>query len=518
MKSTIQYTLRALAMVLFLGGISIQSSQAQISTTDICAGDTLELTLAGYTGSIQWKYSQTAAAGPYINLPGGGVGDSVLFVPSTNGWIYAEVTDGDCDPFSSDTFEVVLNLPPTADAGPDQSLCQLDSVSIGGNPAGSGGTGPLTYNWFPSLGLSGNVPNPMAAPLVSTTYVLTVTDSVGCTDEDTVTLTVNDIPVVDAGAGSTINCGDSVVLQGTATGNGPFMYAWTPAFTLNDSSIATPTATPGGPTTYTLMVTDANGCSSSDTVTINTTGGGPGGSDTIMYTGQIVNYTVPASCNGVITIEVWGAEGGFGTSSNIQPGLGAYQKGDFALAQGTQLKILVGQRPPAGNGGGGGTFVTDTANAPIIIAGGGGGGSVTTDDAINKQGQAGQTGGTGAAGGGTGGTMGNGGNVGTSGFQSGAGGGLLTSGTNGWTNNTAGIAFILGGAGGTTGSAPGGFGGGGCGSGWVVGGGGGGYSVGGSGGNSSAGVGGGGGSFNSGTNTTSTAGLRQGDGMVIITY
>ncbi len=519
MKAITKYIQRSLVLVMILGGFAVQSTWGQSSVTNVCAGEDIELTLAGYTGTIQWQYSQTAAAGPYINLPGGGVGDSVLFTPSVNAWIYAEVTNGDCDPFYSDTIEIVLNLPPVAEAGSSFGLCQGASAVIGGTPAGSGGTGSLSYSWSPAAGLSSATdPNPTATPAVSTTYILTVTDSVGCSATDSSSITVNDVPIVDAGAPQTIPCGTTTSLAGTASGNGPFTYLWTPNSTLSDSTIANPIASPGGPTTYTLTVSDANGCSSSDTVTINTTGGGASGSDTIMFSGGIVNYSVPASCNGIVTIEVWGAEGGFGTSSNVTGGLGAYQKGDFALAQGTQIKILVGERPAAGNGGGGGTFVTDMSNNPIIIAGGGGGAAVTTDDAINKQGQAGQTGGTGAAGGGTGGSAGNGGNIGSSGFQSGAGGGLLTNGTNGWTTNSGGLSFLNGGVGGTAGSAPGGFGGGGSGSGWVVGGGGGGYSGGGSGGNTSAGVGGGGGSFNSGTNTISTAGLRAGSGMVVITY
>lgn len=518
MKSISQHIQRSLFLLLFFAGIAIQPAMAQSSVTNICAGDDIVLTLAGYTGSVQWKYSQTAAAGPYINLPGGGVGDSSLFTPTTNAWIYAEVINGDCDPFHSDTMEIVINLPPTADAGSSFGLCQGDSAMLGGTPAGSGGTGTLNYSWNPTSGLSGNVANPMAAPSTTTNYVLTVTDSVGCSASDSTTISVNDVPVVDAGTNTSVNCGDSTTLSGSAVGNGPFTYVWTPNSTLNDSTSATPVATPGSPTIYTLTATDVNGCSSSDTVFVDIIGGGTSGSDTIFYTGGIVNYSVPASCNGIVTIEVYGAEGGFGSSSNIQPGLGAYQKGDFAISQGTMLRVLVGQRPASGNGGGGGSFVTDMSNTPIIIAGGGGGGSQTTDDMINKQGQAGSTGATGAAGGGTGGNSGNGGNIGSSGFQSGAGGGLLTNGTNGWSTNTGGLSFLNGGGGGTTGSAPGGFGGGGSGSGYVVGGGGGGYSGGGSGGNSSAGVGGGGGSFNSGTNTTSTSGVNAGNGYIIISY
>ncbi|HEU4718753.1 MAG TPA: T9SS type A sorting domain-containing protein [Bacteroidia bacterium] len=240
---------------------------------------------------------------------------------------------------------------------------------------------------------------------------------------------------------------------------------------------------------------------------------------TYNYTGTIDMFTVP-SCVTSITIEARGAQGGQNTSSTTTSGLGATMIGTFSVTPGDQLKILVGQQPSAGsgNGGGGGTFVTDISNNPLIVAGGGGGSSQGADSP-DKNGQVGTTGGTGAGGGGIGGTAGNGGSIGASGFQSGAGGGLLTNGADGWTTSTGGMAFVNGGSGGTANApANGGFGGGGSGSSYVVGGGGGGYSGGGSGGNSTAGVGGGGGSFNAGTNQNNTGGANSGNGMVIITY
>ena len=191
--------------------------------------------------------------------------------------------------------------------------------------------------------------------------------------------------------------------------------------------------------------------------------------------------------------------------------------GDFSVVAGDTLKILVGEKGIR-NGGGGGTFVTDLSNNPIIIAGGGGGSSSNLDSP-DKNGQTGTTGGTGAGGGGTGGTAGNGGNVGPS-FASGAGGGLLTNGADGWIASSGGIAFVNGGAGANVGYGVGGFGCGGNGSGNSVGGGGGGYSGGGGGSNSAGGggVGGGGGSYNGGANQINTSGVNTGNGLVIISY
>ncbi len=234
---------------------------------------------------------------------------------------------------------------------------------------------------------------------------------------------------------------------------------------------------------------------------------------TFNYTGGIVNWTVPAGVT-TLVIEVWGAEGGWHSSSVYQPGKGARMKGTFNVTPGDTLKILVGQHPIDGNGGGGGSFVCKSNNDPVIIAGAGGG-SARTTDSNTKDGQITQNGGAGAGGGGAGGTNGNGGLAGSTAWNAGAGGGLLTAGANG--SSYGGQSFISGGAGGS-GNAKGGFGGGGSGSAYVVGGGGGGYSGGGGGGNSTAGVGGGGGSYNNGSSPDNTAGTRSDHGQVQITY
>ena len=355
------------AALLFLG--LALNTHAQ---TTICEGEEVVFTLAGYTGNVQWQFSSTGATGPFTSVTGLS-GDSAAYTPTTSGWYRALVTLGTCAPFYSDTMEIVVHPRPIVNAGNDQNSCTSSGTTLGGSPTASGGTGPYTYAWSPSTGLSSTtVANPLANPTVNTTYNLIVTDANGCVVDDTVTLTAVIGPVASAGSDVVISCGGSTTLSGGASsGLAPYTYAWTPAATLSNPNIANPVASPGGTISYILNVTDANSCSDLDTVLVSVLGGSSG-TQTFIFSNNIdTSFVVP--CSGNITIEAWGAQGGFNTSSTTTSGLGAYQKGTFSLTPGTRLKILVGEQPStnAGNGGGGGTFVALTNNTPLIIAGGG---------------------------------------------------------------------------------------------------------------------------------------------------
>lgn len=73
-------------------------------------------------------------------------------------------------------------------------------------------------------------------------------------------------PIAEAGP-DTVSCqGAGVELLGSGGGS----YSWWPLSDLSDSTIANPLATPAIPTTYYLLVTDTLGCSSLDSVFVDT--------------------------------------------------------------------------------------------------------------------------------------------------------------------------------------------------------------------------------------------------------
>ncbi len=96
------------------------------------------------------------------------------------------------------------------------------------------------------------------------TYSVIVTDSNGCSK--LFSAIINDVnsAIADAGADVQIALGDSILL----TGSGGISYTWIPSAELSDASISNPTASPISTITYTLIVTDSNGCKDIDEITI----------------------------------------------------------------------------------------------------------------------------------------------------------------------------------------------------------------------------------------------------------
>jgi hypothetical protein len=146
------------------------------------------------------------------------------------------------------------------------SDAQITSVAGGGEPN-------YTYLWTPSAGLSSDIiANPVAKPLTTTTYTLTVTDMNGCTISRDITITVVPALTVTTTASDLLigTCPTSTsTLNAVALGGEPgYTYSWLPVAGLNNPSIQSPLAKPLVTTTYTVTVTDNNGCTAQANVTI----------------------------------------------------------------------------------------------------------------------------------------------------------------------------------------------------------------------------------------------------------
>lgn len=166
------------------------------------------------------------------------------------------------DPLCTDTTVQTITIQPpfSADAGPDLAVCPDGSEQIG-----TPGLPDLTYQWSPATGLDdAALAQPTATVAQNTTYTLTVTDGVGCANTDQMNLSIFGDGDAQTGPDETMCPGGSVTISAT----GGVDYLWAPAESLDDPTSATPTASPAATTTYTVEVTNADGCIATGTVTV----------------------------------------------------------------------------------------------------------------------------------------------------------------------------------------------------------------------------------------------------------
>lgn len=205
------------------------------SSTSICSGDSAILTATGGTGYL-WSNGDGT---PSINV-----------TPSSTTTYTVTVSDGTCS--STDDITVIVNLIPIDSITGDTLVCVGTPVTL---TASAG----LSYNWS----TTDTTQSITVIPANGTTYNVTVSNA-GCSTTSSITINTTLPPTANAGNDTTINIGGSAQLLG----NGGIHFSWSPSSTLSCSNCANPVAGPISTTTYILLVTDTDGCTDYDTVTV----------------------------------------------------------------------------------------------------------------------------------------------------------------------------------------------------------------------------------------------------------
>ncbi|MFN8299670.1 MAG: choice-of-anchor L domain-containing protein [Chitinophagales bacterium] len=156
----------------------------------------------------------------------------------------------------------------------------------------TGGTTPYTYNW------GGGVTTEDRSGLAAGTYTITVTDNKGCTVTRSATLTQpTALSITKTSTNITCNAGTNGAVDITvAGGSTAYSYAWSNGATTQDI-----TAIAAG--TYVVTVTDANGCTATNSTTITQP-------TAITITPAITNATC-GNADGAITLSVSGGVAGY---------------------------------------------------------------------------------------------------------------------------------------------------------------------------------------------------------------
>lgn len=291
-------------------------------TVKICAACSQTFTAptgSGYT--YQWKKNGSNVAG------------ATAFTYNTNqaGNYALTVSVNGCatnSPSFPNTATLQINVPPTANAGADQTINIPASRTVSISGSGTDTDGSIsTYSWTkiagPTVTLAGTNTTTLTInnSVVGTfTFRLTVTDNTGDTASDDVIITLaNPLPVVNAGADQTINIPDNRTLSITGSAsdaNGTISsYAWTQvgggALTLSGQTTTQLTIANAVPGAYTfrLTATDNLGGSAYDDVIINLVNPVPvvnaGVDQTFTIPLNSVTFSGSATDNNTISSYLW---------------------------------------------------------------------------------------------------------------------------------------------------------------------------------------------------------------------
>lgn len=164
----------------------------------------------------------------------------------------------------TDTAQLSISQPAQLVASIVSKTDALCNGSSDGSASGSasGGTSPYTYSWNTSPAQT----TPTATAVPAGFYTLTITDQMGCTAADTVSIaepirikvTVESLDKTCVGSST-----GSAVVKTTSGGVAPYTYLWN---TIPASTSTLATGLAGG--TYSVRVTDATGCSVNENVTV----------------------------------------------------------------------------------------------------------------------------------------------------------------------------------------------------------------------------------------------------------
>lgn len=272
-------------------------------STTICAGTSVTLTQSGGalgTGANYQWYSSGCGSGPV------GSGSSISVTPGSTTTYYVRAV-GTCNTTTCASVTITVNAIPSSTFTYNGNQC----LGNGFNFTNTGSSG--TYSWtFPSGSPSSSTANNVSGVTWSAagTYIIshTVTSS-GCASTATQSITVYPLPAVSAsGTNPLCNGGCTGTLSSSGSGGTPgYSYSWSGGL----GAGATKSSVCAG--TYTVTVSDINGCSATNSATI---------SNPAILTASAT--ATAASCNGTCngTLSASGSGGTPGYSYSWSGGLG----------------------------------------------------------------------------------------------------------------------------------------------------------------------------------------------------
>lgn len=223
-----------------------------MADTTICTTDTVQLLTTGNSLYYQWS--------PSSSLNNDKAQEPLAF-PLNNTTYTVVASVGKCNTTGSVTINTVPY--PQVTASSDTSICYGSTAQLKATMNGS------SFAWSPAGSLvNSNTLTPVAGPMDTTVYTITVYDTLGCPKPSSDYVTVNVVPKVKAFAGNDTSVVINQPLQFNATGGS--IYLWSPSTYLNSTNIYNPVGTyhTADTITYTVKVSTPEGCYAYDDIKV----------------------------------------------------------------------------------------------------------------------------------------------------------------------------------------------------------------------------------------------------------
>jgi gliding motility-associated-like protein len=230
-----------------------------VANATICPGSSATLTATAPGPTYQW-YDAPVAGNLLLS-------NAVYTTPSltTSTRYYVNTTNAfGCVSPMTPVDVTVLNFL-AVNTSSNQTICAGQTASLSVTPNGAG----FTSSWdAPGNAGFSTAPSLTVSPATTTNYSVTVTSSNGCSGVGQTFITVNQLPIANAGSPVAF-CQNQSGNIGSAAVAG-YSYSWSPATGLSSTSVSNPqvtlsnTGTTAATTGYTLTVT-LNGCVASNT-------------------------------------------------------------------------------------------------------------------------------------------------------------------------------------------------------------------------------------------------------------
>lgn len=257
------------------------------SNSPVCVGSPINFTGSASSGSYSW----TGPNGFISSIQNPTIGASTTAMAGTYSLI---ITENGCQSTAATTTVVVNTLPTITASATPTTICAGNTINL---TSGGG----ATYTWTGPNTFGSSLQNPIitsATTAASGTYTVTGVAANGCSNTANVLVNVTNGPTVSISPNNiACNGGTTGSAFVNVSGTAPYTYLWTPS---GQTGQTASNLTAGS---YSVLVSDANGCQSSATTTLT---------EPSVIT--LTSSSTPSSCTsptGSATVNAAGGAGGF---------------------------------------------------------------------------------------------------------------------------------------------------------------------------------------------------------------